>query len=300
MMPEPAFSCLACGAVHGELRVLPLTGGTGAAATRADDPLTARTRAVWTAGDFDRIGQSYTPGAAEFIARLGVQPQERVLDVACGSGNLALPAARAGAVVTGLDIAPNLLATARRRAAAESLEIRFDEGDAEALPYADGSFDTVVTMFGAMFAPRPERVAAELIRVTRPGGRIAMANWTTDGYISRMFRITAAYLPPPSNGPSPLSWGDPRIATARLGGQVRRLTLTPRTITFAFPYSPAGVVELFQTFYGPTVRAFEALGPEERASLRRELELLWRHANLATDGGTRVEAVYLEVLAIVN
>jgi SAM-dependent methyltransferase len=153
-------------------------------------------------------------------------------------------------------------------------------------------------MFGAMFAPRPERAAAELIRVTRPGGRIAMANWTPDGYISRMFRLTSTYLAPPADAPSPLLWGDPERIAQRLGGRVERLTVTPRTITFDYPYSPAGVVELFQAFYGPTVRAFEALGPEERAGLRRELERLWREANLATDGGTRIEAEYVEVLAM--
>jgi SAM-dependent methyltransferase len=264
------------------------------------DLLTERTRNTWIAGNFDRIAQYTAPGAQQFIERLGIRAGERVLDVACGSGNLAVPAARAGAVVTGVDIAPNLVAIARKRAIAEGLEIRFEEGDAEGLPYPSGSFDTVVTMFGAMFAPRPERAAAELIRVTRPGGRIAMANWTSDGYISRMFRTTAAFLPPHTDAPSPLLWGDPHQIAVRLGGRVRVLSIIPRTITFDYPYSPAGVVELFQAFYGPTVRAFEALEPEARAVLRRELERLWREANLATDGGTRIEAEYMEVVAIVE
>jgi SAM-dependent methyltransferase len=237
-------------------------------------------------------------GAIEFIDRLDIRPRERVLDVACGSGNLALPAARAGAVVIGVDIAAAVIATARRRALAEDLDIWFEEGDAERLPYPSGSFDTVVTMFGAMFAPRPERAAAELIRVTRPGGRIAMANWTPDGFISRMFKTTAAFLPPPTDAPSPLQWGDPGRIAERLGGRTETLTVTPRTITFNFPYSPAGVVELFQAFYGPTVRAFDALGPDERAALRSELEALWRESNCATNGGTRVEAEYVEVLAV--
>ncbi len=264
------------------------------------DPLTERTRATWTAGNFDRIARHMVAGAEQFIERLGIQPGERVLDVACGSGNLALPAARAGAVVTGVDIAPILVASARQRALGEELSVRFDEGDAEALPYPNDSFDTVVTMFGAMFAPRPERAAAELIRVTRPGGRIAMANWTPDGFISRMFRTTGTYLTPPADAPSPLLWGDRQRIADRLGGGVQHLTVTPRTFTFDYPYSPAGVVELFQAFYGPTVRAFDALGPEERAGLRRELEQLWRNSNLAADGGTRVEAEYVEVLAIVG
>jgi SAM-dependent methyltransferase len=263
------------------------------------DPLTERTRATWTAGNFDRIAQFTAPGAEQFIQRLGIRAGERVLDVACGSGNLALPAARAGAAVTGVDIAPDLVARARQRALAEELTIRFDEGDAEALPYPDGHFDTVVTMFGAMFAPRPERAAAELIRVSRPGGRLAMANWTPDGCISRMFKTTAAYLPPPTDAPSPLLWGDPRRIAERLGGKVHSLKVTPRVLTFDYPYSPAGVVELFQAYYGPTVRAFEALEPEPRAALRCDLERLWREANQATDGGTRIDAEYVEVLAIV-
>jgi SAM-dependent methyltransferase len=295
-MQNSAAACIPGSVVQGDIRPISAARASGP----SQDPLTERTRATWTAGNFDRIGQYTAPGAAQFIDRLGIFVGEKVLDVACGSGNLALPAARAGAAVTGVDIAPNLLATARQRALAEGLNIGFDEGDAEALPNASGSFDTVVTMFGAMFAPRPERAAAELIRVTRPGGRIAMANWTPDGHISRMFRATAAFLPPPADAPSPLLWGDPRRIAERLGERVHSLTVTPRTMSFDFPYSPAGVVELFQAFYGPTVRAFDALGPEERARLRRELERLWHDANLATDGGTRVEAEYVEVLAVVR
>jgi len=282
--------------VQGNIRPI----STARASGPASDPLTERTRATWTAGNFDRIAQYTAPGAEEFIGRLGIRAGERVLDVACGSGNLALPAARAGAVVTGVDIAPNLVAIARQRALAEGLAIVFEEGDAEDLTYPAASFDTVVSMYGMMFAPRPERAAAELIRVTRPGGRIAMANWTHDGYISRMFRTTAAFLPPPTDAPSPLLWGHPERIAERLGDRVRNLTMTPRTMTFDYPYSPAGVVELFQAYYGPTVRAFEALGPEERAALRLELERLWSESNELTDGRTRVTAEYMEVIAIVN
>jgi len=282
--------------VQGNIRPL----STARASGPALDPLTERTRNTWIAGNFDRIAQYMVSGAGEFIDRLRIRAGERLLDVACGSGNLAVPAARAGAVVSGVDIAPNLVAIARQRAIAEGLDIRFEEGDAESLPYPSASFDTVVTMFGTMFAPRPERVAAELIRVTRSGGRIAMANWTSDGFVGEMFRSTAAFLPPPSDAPSPLLWGDTQRIAERLGERVRVLTVIPRTFSFDFPYSPAGVVELFQAFYGPTVRAFEALGPEERAALRLELERLWSAANLATDGGTMVDAEYVEVLAIVE
>lgn len=147
------------------------------------EALKARLKASWMAGDFGQIAKYSEPFAEQFITRRAIQPGMQVLDVVCGTGNLAIPAARAGAIVTGVDIATNLLEQARSRAKAEGLNIQFDQGDAEQLPYPDASFDFVVSMFGAMFAPRPEMVAAELVRVCRSGGRIAMANWTSDGFI---------------------------------------------------------------------------------------------------------------------
>jgi ubiquinone/menaquinone biosynthesis C-methylase UbiE len=175
--------------------------------TAVADPLTERVRATWTSGDFGRIAKGYEQGAAEFIARLGLTPGERVLDVACGTGNLSLPAARTGALVTGIDIAPNLIAQADENAARERLPISFEVGDAERLPYAAGAFATVVTMFGAMFAARPGQAAAELLRVTRRGGRIAMASWTPTGFIGDMLRATVRHVPAPPGIPSPLLWG---------------------------------------------------------------------------------------------
>ena len=142
------------------------------------DVLKAKIKSTWTSGDFGQIAQSYAPSAAEFVARLGFGPGERVLDVACGTGNLAIPAAKTGATVIGQDIAPNLLEQARAWAKKERLTIRFDENDAENLPYADATFDAVITMFGAMFTPQPTVVASEMVRTCRPGGRVVMANWT--------------------------------------------------------------------------------------------------------------------------
>lgn len=264
-----------------------------------DDPHTTRTRAVWTAGDFDHIARGFAASAVEFIDRLGLRAGERVLDVACGTGNLALPAARAGARVTGLDIAPNLLETARRTADAEGLTIQFDEGNAEELPYPAASFDTVVTMFGAMFAARPERAAAELIRVTRPGGRIVMANWTAGGFVGQMLRAHVARVAPPPDVPGVLLWGDPAVVAERLGSAAEVAT-TRRTVTFTYPYPPAGTAALFRKWYGPTVRTFAAIDPDAQAAFQAELERLWTGANRATDGTTVVESEYLEVRAIVR
>ena len=258
--------------------------------------LKARLKATWMSGDFDKIAQVIAAGGAEFIARLQLTPSARLLDVACGTGNLSLPAARAGAVVTGVDIAPNLLATARARAQAEGVHIQFDEGDAEALPYPDAAFDEIVTMFGAMFAPRPHLVAAELARVCRPGGRVAMANWTPAGFIGQLFKITSQYVPPPPM-PSPLLWGDEATVRERLRDGFTDLQFTRRDLIMAFPMTPPEAVEFFRAWYGPTQRAFAALDEAGQTALRRDLERLWTEHNCATDGTTRIVAEYLEVRA---
>ena len=260
------------------------------------DPLVTRNRATWVAGDFDRIAAGYRASAAEFVDGIGITPGSTVLDVACGSGNLTLPAARLGARVTGVDIAPYLVEAARARAKAEGLAIQVDEGNAEALPYADGAFDTVITMFGAMFAPRPEKVAAELLRVVRPGGRIAMANWTPGSFVGSMLRAHTALVPPPPGVPSTLLWGDDAAVRERLAG-AREVRLTRRHITFRFPVPPRGVAELFREFYGPTVKTCEALDEAGRTQLVDALTALWTEANTATDGTTCVQSEYLEVIA---
>jgi len=261
------------------------------------DPRRERVRATWSAGDVGRIATSHAGGAAAFVARLDLEPGAHVLDVACGTGNLAIPASRAGAVVVGLDIVPALLAQARAAAAAEGLGARFDEGDCEEMPYEDASFDVAMSMAGAMFAARPERAAAELLRVVRPGGRIAMANWTSRGFVGEMGRLTAAYAPPPADVPSPLLWGDETTVRARLAG-VASLRLVRRHAVLEFPFGPSAVVEELRAWYGPTVREFAALDAPARDALRRALEALWAGHNRATDGTTRVESEYLDVLAI--
>jgi SAM-dependent methyltransferase len=263
----------------------------------SEDALTARARSVWTSGDFLPIARSFAPGAEEFIERLALRRGEAVLDVACGTGNLAIPAARAGARVTGIDIAPNLIAEARLEARAAGQTIVFEVGDAESLPYLDGQFDTTVTMFGAMFAYRPERAATELIRVTRPGGRVAMANWTPEGFIGRMLRAHTAVVPPPSGVSSPLEWGKEDTVRARFDGRVTEVTCTRRTLELRFPFSPAAVTELFATCYGPTVATLRATNPDGASRLRNELTRLFEEHNIARDGSTAVAGEYLDVLA---
>ena len=263
------------------------------------DPLAARVRATWTSGDFGRIARGYELGAAQFITRLGLEPGERVLDVATGTGNLAIPAARTGALVTGVDIAPNLITQAKARAAAEGLTIRLDVGDAEDMAYDDDEFDTAVSMFGAMFAARPERAASELLRVVRPGGRIAMANWTPASFIGEMLKTTSRYAPPMAGVPSPLLWGTEDCVRERLDG-LSSLMLTRRIITFEFALDPASVVDEFIQWYGPTLRAWSSLDEAGKRALRRELEMLWADHNRATDGTTRVQSEYLEVMGVVG
>lgn len=261
------------------------------------EALKARLKATWMAGDFGQIAKYNEPDAEKFIARRTIKPRMDMLDVACGTGNLAIPAAKAGAIVTGADIATNLLEQGRARAKREGVNVQFDEGDAEQLPYPDASFDLIVSMYGAMFAPRPERVSAELVRVCRPGGQIAMANWTPRGFIGQMFKVTGAHVPPPPAVPPAVLWGDEATVHERLRDGIADLQLTLVMASLKYPFSVPETVEFFRTYYGPTQRAFAALPEDKQPALRRDLENLWAQHNQATDGTTHVEAEYLEVIA---
>ena len=249
------------------------------------------------AGDFGRIALFSAAEAERFVGRLGIAPGSRVLDVACGTGNQSIPAARLGATVTGVDLAPNLVAQARERAAAEGLPASFDEGDAEALPYADASFDVVMTMYGAMFAPHPEAVASEMARVCRPGGTIAMANWTPTGFAGKMFAVTAKHAPPPEGMPPPVQWGDETIARQRLGPYASRIATTRQLIDFDFPFPPHDVVQYFREYFGPSKMAFARLDEAGQAALASDMEALWTAHNRDGAGRTLVEGEYLEVIA---
>lgn len=271
---------------------------TGLQMTPALEVLKTKLKATWISGDFGKIAESFTDGAAEFVGRLSLKPGVSVLDIACGTGNQSIPAARSGAVVTGIDIAPNLLEQARKWASAESLEIQFDEGDAENLPYTTAQFDVVMTMFGAMFAPRPQRVSEEMMRVCRPGGLIAMANWTPTGFVGQMFKTVGSHVLPPADMPSPLLWGDETAVRERLGEQAAEINFERRLISFHFPFGVKETIELWRQFYGPTHKAFAALDAQGQAALRADLEKLWAEHNLSSDGATHIESEYLEVTAI--
>lgn len=244
-----------------------------------DSRLKARLKATWMAGDFGRLARTIESHAEEFIARRSIQPGQRVLDIACGTGNLSIPAARAGGVVSGMDFATNLIEQARRRAAEQGLSISFEEGDAEQLSYPDAAFDLVVSMNGVMFAPHPERATAEMLRVCKPGGCIALANWTPGGFTGQMFKLTSEYVTPPQGLPAPVLWGDQATVHQRLANGV------------------AEVVEFYRSWFGPTQRAFALLSPERQVDYRRDMEALWARHNRATDGSTHVETEYLEVIA---
>jgi len=261
------------------------------------DALKQRLRATWMAGDYGLIAKSTESGAEEFINRLALKPGTRLLDVACGNGNIAIVAARVGAVVTGVDIAPNLLEQGRERAKAEGLTIQFDQGDAEQLPYPDAAFDLVVSMFGAMFAPRPALVAGELVRACRSGGRLAMANWTPAGFAGQILKTVGEYAPPPPGVPPPVLWGDEATVRERLRDGVADLQIIKRICPIKYPLPPSEVVEFFRTYFGPVNRAFAALDENGQASLRRDLEQLWSTHNRAKDNSIHIEAEYLEVIA---
>jgi ubiquinone/menaquinone biosynthesis C-methylase UbiE len=254
-------------------------------------------KASWMAGDFGQIAKYTADEAAQFIARLPIHRGMTMLDVACGTGNLAIPAARAGALVAGVDIAANLIEQARNRAADKNLTIDFRVGDAESLPFADASFDLVATMYGAMFAPRPEIVAAELARVCRPGGMIAMANWTPEGFVGKSFALTGRLAPLPADSPRPVLWGSEATVKQRFASVGCTVETARRYVMFRYPFSPARVVQFFREYFGPTKVAFARLDAAGQAAMAAELEKLWQEHHEGPAGETHVKAEYLEVRA---
>ena len=267
-------------------------------------------KALWEKGDFTRIAQSMRTSGESLVKGLGIGKGIKVLDLGCGDGTTALPAARLGADVLGVDIAANLVEAGNRRVIAEGLgNCRFQEGDASNLHELDDkSFDFVVTIFGAMFAPRPFDVAKEMVRVTRPGGRIVMGNWIPNDptLVAQILKISSAYAPPPPEGfVSPMTWGVESNVTERFsaaGVPKENISFARATYNFEFPESPSRLVDAFRKFYGPTMNAFEAAEKNGKAGdLQRELEELFTSQNhSASKDTTSIPATYLRVAVTVN
>lgn len=262
-------------------------------------------QALWEKGDFTKIAATMRESGGALVSLLGIKPGLKVLDLGCGDGTTALPAAKLGAEVLGVDISRNLVEAGNRRATEQRLNnVRFQHGDASALTgLADQSFDLVVTIFGAMFAPRPFEVAKEMVRVTRRGGRIVMGNWIPNDptLIAQLLKVSASYSPPPPEGfISPVTWGVESNVLERFGAAgiaKEQIGFARETYTFNFPGTPAQFVSEFKTFYGPTMNAFEAAEKNGKAAeLQRELEALFARHNKITSGeGTSIPATYLRV-----
>jgi SAM-dependent methyltransferase len=255
-------------------------------------------RMMWSVGDYAEVAKQITPAAEALVELVGLEAGDVLLDVATGTGNVAIPAAQTGAVVTGLDLTPELLLVARERAATAGLEVTFIEGDAEELPFADDSFDRVTSCFGVMFAPRQQRAADEIVRVARPGGRIAIAAWTPEGVNGKMFKTIASYMaPPPPELKPPAMWGVEDHVRGLFKASGAELRFERRTVTFKHD-SPESWVEFNERHLGPFIMAKAALEPQGRyEQLRAELIGLYSEANEAEDGMLSVEGEYLVTLA---
>ena len=271
---------------------------TPAAASLVDfTALKLRHRAVWASGEYDRIARGLRTVADHVVRNARIEAGERVLDIACGTGNTALMARARGAVVTGLDLTPELLAVAAERAAEAGLsDVTWLEGDTEDLPFPDRSFDVVVSSCGLMFAPNQAQVAHEVARVLKPGGRVAIQAWTQAGGVGRLFQITNRFLPPPAGVPSPFAWGDEAGIGSLLGAGFEDLRFE-RYDCPEFADTAEQVADLYLDWYGPTYRAFRALPPEQAAAYRREVTEFFLGYRAAADGKVRWGREYLLTVA---
>ncbi|WP_217922157.1 class I SAM-dependent methyltransferase [Miltoncostaea oceani] len=254
-----------------------------------------RQQAAWSTGDFHVVAARIALTAERLCDTADLHAGWRVLDVATGSGNAAIAAARLGCTSVGVDYVPSLVARGRERAAAEGLDVDLRDGDAEDLPFPDAAFDAVTSVFGCMFAPDHERAAAELLRVCRPGGTIALASWTPEGFIGDLFRVVAAHVPPPAGLRPPMLWGTEAHLRTLFGDGVTSLRVVPRTFTFRFA-SADEFADVFVRWYGPTAAAYRALGDGGEA-LRADLAALARDADRLGGGAIAVDAAYTEAIA---
>lgn len=255
----------------------------------------ARQQAAWASGDYAVVGTTLQIVGEELCEALDLRAGERVLDVAAGNGNATLAAARRWAEVTSTDYVPALLDRARARALADGLKVDFRTADAEALPFADKSFDVVMSTFGVMFTPDQDKAAAEMLRVLRPGGRLGLANWTPQSFVGELFKIIGRHLPPPPGVRSPALWGTRERLDELFGGS-GKLKATQKTFTFRYR-SPAHWLEIFRSWYGPVHKAFENLpGAAERKALEDDIFALIARFNRASDGTMVAPSDYLEVV----
>ena len=258
-----------------------------------------RQQATWASGDYTIVGTTLQIVGEMLAEAADVRADERVLDVAAGNGNATLAAARRFADVTSTDYVPELLAKGRLRAEAENLAVRFEVADAEALPYADASFDVVLSTFGVMFAPDHAHAAAEMLRVTRPGGRIAMANWTPDSFIGRLFKIIGAHVAPPAGVRSPALWGSEAHLVALFGPRASDLRVERKHFVFRYR-SAAHFVQVFRDYYGPTHKAFGALDAAGKVALERDITALLNELDVGAGRGLVVPSEYAEVVITVG
>ena len=260
------------------------------------DKIKANTKAAWMAGDYTKFAEPLESEGLRILDGLGIPAGCRMLDVACGSGQAAIPAARAGVEVTGIDIATNLIEAARQRVAAEGLSAKFDEGDMEQLPYPAASFDVVLSTFGAIWSIRPDRVSTELIRVCRPGGRIILLSWVRTGMMGQLLTKASAWSPP--SIPSPLLWGDEEVVRARLADHIKEIRFAHKMFRMRYPFGPRDVADNWLRYNGPLNLRFDSLPAEEQIPFRAELERFFAVNNLATDGTGQFDSEYLETTAI--
>jgi ubiquinone/menaquinone biosynthesis C-methylase UbiE len=269
----------------------------------ADRQLKARHRTMWASGDYPAVAAQLIPALGPaLVTACGIRSGQRVLDVAAGTGNAAIPAAATGAHVVASDLTPELFDTGRRLAAASGVTLDWVEGDAEALPFETGEFDVVVSCVGAMFAPHHQQTADELLRVCRPGGMIGMINWTPGGFIGQLFRTMGPFAPPPPPGaqPPPL-WGSPEHVTELFGDRVTGLETQPRTVEFDLCSDPLEFREYWKRNYGPTIAVYKAnaADPERTAALDEAFLAFLTESNRAAAGApARYEAEYLLVTAL--
>ena len=254
-----------------------------------------RQHGAWSSGDYAVVGTTLQIVGERLCEAVDIRAGSKVLDVAAGNGNATLAAARRWCDVTSTDYVAALLKRGRERAAAEHLTIEFREADAEALPFADASYDVVLSTFGVMFTPDQDKAASELARVCRSGGKIGLANWTPQGFIGQLFKTIGKHLPPPAGVKSPALWGTPARLEEMFGSQAAEIAAEPRMFVFRYR-SPEHWLEIFKTFYGPTLKAFAALDETGQAALKRDLLALLGEFNHADDGTIVVHSEYLEAV----